>query len=55
MLSATGLRTVDVGNAILSMHSIRETTGTHDIQRTIDFFGALFTDFASLDAQMTVD
>lgn len=29
MLSKIGFRTVDVGNPILSMHSIRETAGSH--------------------------
>lgn len=36
MLSKIGLRTVDVGNAMLSMHSIRETAGSHDVQHAID-------------------
>ena len=36
MLSKIGVRTVDVGNAMLSMHSIRETAGSHDVQNAID-------------------
>ena len=36
MLSKIGVRTVDVGNAMLSMHSIRETAGSHDVQYAID-------------------
>jgi aspartyl aminopeptidase len=39
-----GIRTVDVGNAMLSMHSIREMTGTKDQERMVralaGFFGA---------------
>ena len=39
MLSAKlGLRTVDVGNPQLSMHSIREQCGTSDISHAIDLF-----------------
>ncbi|TFY83809.1 hypothetical protein EWM64_g193 [Hericium alpestre] len=55
MLSKNGLRTVDVGNAMLSMHSIRETAGSHDVQNAIDLFSSLFEGFASLDAQLNVD
>ena len=36
MLSKIGVRTVDVGNPMLSMHSIRETAGSHDVQSAID-------------------
>jgi aspartyl aminopeptidase len=55
MLSKLGLRTVDIGNAILSMHSIRETGGSHDVQHSIDLFRAFFEGFAELDRQLTVD
>ncbi|KAG9317570.1 peptidase M18 [Chiua virens] len=55
MLSKIGVRTVDVGNAMLSMHSIRETGGTQDIQHAIDAFGSLFEGFAELDKSLLVD
>jgi aspartyl aminopeptidase len=55
MLSKLGLRTVDVGNAMLSMHSIRETAGSHDVQHAINFFSSFFEGFATLDKQLTVD
>lgn len=55
MLSKIGLRTVDVGNAMLSMHSIRETAGSHDVQNCIDLFGSLFEGFADVDKNLTVD
>jgi aspartyl aminopeptidase len=55
MLSKTGLRTVDVGCAMLSMHSIRETAGSHDVQHMIDLFASLFEGFAALEAQLSVD
>lgn len=55
MLSKLGLRTVDVGCATLSMHSIRETAGSHDVQHAIDFFTSFFEGFAALDDQLSVD
>ncbi len=55
MLSKIGLRAVDVGCPILSMHSIRETAGSQDIQHAIDLFGAFFTGFAQLDAKLVLD
>jgi len=42
MLSAAvGMRTVDMGNAQLSMHSIRETGGSHDVEHAVRFFQCL--------------
>jgi aspartyl aminopeptidase len=37
-----GIRTVDVGNAMLSMHSCRELTGTRDPERMVRALGAFF-------------
>ncbi|KAJ3155480.1 hypothetical protein HDU89_006443 [Geranomyces variabilis] len=56
MLSAQlGLRTIDVGNAQLSMHSIRETCGTEDVKFAIDLFEVFFNEYAAIDASVTVD
>ncbi|KAG5644080.1 hypothetical protein DXG03_009170 [Asterophora parasitica] len=55
MLSKIGVRTVDIGNPMLSMHSIRETAGSHDVQSCIDLFSSLFEGFAALDKGLTVD
>lgn len=55
MLSKIGIRTVDVGNAMLSMHSIRETAGSHDVQNAIDLFTSFFEGFSSLDKDLIVD
>ena len=55
MLSKLGLRTVDVGCAMLSMHSVRETAGSHDVQHAVDFFIGFFEGFAEVDAQLSVD
>ena len=50
-----GVRTVDIGCPMLSMHSIRETAGTHDVQSYIDLFTSFFEGFAELDAELMVD
>ncbi|TFK43636.1 aspartyl aminopeptidase [Crucibulum laeve] len=55
MLSKIGIRTADVGNPMLSMHSIRETAGSHDVQYAIDLFSSFFEGFAALDKELTVD
>ncbi|CEL63718.1 hypothetical protein RSOLAG1IB_05479 [Rhizoctonia solani AG-1 IB] len=55
MLSKLGLRTVDVGMPMLSMHSIRETGGTKDVQSYIDAFSSLFEGFSNLDASLKID
>ena len=52
MISAkTGLRTVDVGVPLLSMHSIRETMGTADIESSLKLKKAFFRSFTDLDAK----
>ena len=55
MLSKIGIRTVDVGNAMLSMHSIRETAGSEDVQSAIDLFSSFFEAFSALDKEVIVD
>jgi aspartyl aminopeptidase len=55
MLSKIGIRTVDVGNAMLSMHSIRETAGSHDVQFAIDLFTSLFERFSEVDKILTAE
>ncbi|KAL6309704.1 aspartyl aminopeptidase [Sparassis latifolia] len=55
MLSKIGVRTVDVGCAMLSMHSIREIAGSHDVQAAIDLFTSFFEGFAAVDRQLHVD
>ncbi|KAI9315609.1 aspartyl aminopeptidase [Dichotomocladium elegans] len=56
MLSAKlGLRTVDVGNPQLSMHSIREVGGTDDVKHGIDLLQVFYEEFAELEARIIVD
>ncbi|KND03690.1 hypothetical protein, variant [Spizellomyces punctatus DAOM BR117] len=56
MLSAKlGLRTIDVGNPQLSMHSIRETAGVEDVKHAVALFESFFEEFAVVDEQVFVD
>src|SRR5579871_5086355 len=46
MLSAAlGARTIDVGSPQLSMHSIRETGGVHDVEHAVNLFESFFENF----------
>ncbi|KLU87472.1 aspartyl aminopeptidase [Magnaporthiopsis poae ATCC 64411] len=56
MLSAkTGIRTLDLGNPQLSMHSIRETGGSHDVEHSIRLFDAFLSNYSRLEAKILVD
>ncbi|KAH9846939.1 aspartyl aminopeptidase [Lenzites betulinus] len=54
-LSKIGVRTVDVGCAMLSMHSIRETAGSEDVQNAIDLFTSFFEGFNEIDKALVVE
>ncbi|KAI9681479.1 MAG: hypothetical protein M1817_002763 [Caeruleum heppii] len=56
MLSAAmGARTLDLGNAQLSMHSIRETGGVDDVDHAIKLFDSFFQHFSNLEGKILVD
>jgi aspartyl aminopeptidase len=56
MLSAAmGVRTLDLGNPQLSMHSIRETGGAEDVEHAIRLFDSYFEHFGELEAKILVD
>jgi aspartyl aminopeptidase len=56
MLSAAlGTRTIDVGNAQLSMHSIRETSGAYDVEHGIRLFESFFEHFSELESKILID
>lgn len=56
MLSAAlGTRTLDLGNAQLSMHSIRETGGVYDVEYAIRLFASFFEHFSELEGKIIVD
>lgn len=54
LASKTGIRTVDIGNPILSMHSIRETGGSADIELQIKLFKEFFENYSSLESKIIV-
>ena len=49
LAAKTGVRTVDVGAPLWSMHSIRETLGCDDVYASFVLFSALFRLFRELD------
>ncbi|WFC98179.1 aspartyl aminopeptidase [Malassezia yamatoensis] len=49
------VRTVDLGNPQLSMHSIREMCGSHDVERKIRLFSEFFRSFSKVDQELVVD
>lgn len=51
----TGIRTVDVGAAQLSMHSVREMTGCQDVEYAVKHFTAVYEGFSELDKKLMVD
>ena len=56
MLSAAlGTRTLDLGNAQLSMHSIRETGGIYDVEYAIKLFEGFFEHYTRLEESIIVD
>ena len=56
MLSAAlGTRTLDLGNAQLSMHSIRETGGVYDVEYAIRLFRGFFQHYTSIEKNIIID
>lgn len=50
LLSAKlGVRTLDLGNPQLSMHSIRETGGTYDVKQLVKLFGGFFSHYQAVN------
>jgi aspartyl aminopeptidase len=49
--SKTGIRTVDIGLPILSMHSIREMGGVHDLSHGIQVLRSFLDNFHTVDTQ----
>lgn len=55
MLSAQmGMRTLDLGNAQLSMHSIRETGGVKDVENAVRLFKSFYERYTELEEMIFV-
>lgn len=50
-----GMRTLDLGNPQLSMHSIRETGGTADVDHAIKLFDQFYRGYGTLEPKILVD
>ncbi|CAH2352053.1 aspartyl aminopeptidase 4 [[Candida] railenensis] len=50
-----GIRTLDLGNPQLSMHSIRETGGTYDVVRLCDLFESFFNNYYNISTKIQCD
>jgi hypothetical protein len=50
-----GIRTVDVGAAQLSMHSVRETMGAADVKHCVAHFTSVFENFPAVDSELPGD
>jgi aspartyl aminopeptidase len=50
-----GMRTLDLGNPQLSMHSIRETGGTADVGRAIKLFDQFFESYGEIEPKILID
>ena len=50
-----GVRTVDLGNAMLSMHSIREVCGREDVENAVEFLQGFWERFARVDEVFKID
>ncbi|CDO95060.1 unnamed protein product [Kluyveromyces dobzhanskii CBS 2104] len=54
LASKTGIRTLDLGNPILSMHSIRETGSAKDIELQVKLFRKFFERYSALQSTIEV-
>lgn len=55
LAAALGARTLDLGNPQLSMHSIRETGGAHDVEHGVHLFESFFNNYGELEKKIIVD
>ncbi|KAK5989938.1 Aspartyl aminopeptidase [Cladobotryum mycophilum] len=55
LASKLGMRTLDLGNPQLSMHSIRETGGTADVEHAVKLFDQYFESYGHIEPKILID
>lgn len=55
LAAALGMRTLDLGNPQLSMHSIRETGGTKDVGYGVRLFKQFFESYGAIEPKILID
>jgi aspartyl aminopeptidase len=55
LAASLGMRTLDLGNPQLSMHSIRETGGTEDVGFAVKLFKEFFVSYGKLEPKFLID
>jgi aspartyl aminopeptidase len=49
-----GIRTLDMGNPVLSMHSIREMAGTFDVENAVRVFKSFYENYSEMEEWVVV-
>jgi len=55
LASKTGIRTLDLGNGVLSMHSIRETSSSADIEKQVELFRSFYANYTKIEPTILID
>lgn len=55
LASKLGIVTLDIGSPQLSMHSIRETAGTYDIEYSVSLFKSFYENYTTLQKKFKID
>lgn len=55
LASKTGIRTLDLGNGVLSMHSIRETSSSADVEKQVKLFKSFYDNFTKIEPTIIID
>lgn len=55
LAASLGMRTLDLGNPQLSMHSIRETGGSKDVEHAVKLFDEFFESYGRIESKILID